>query len=214
MAKKKLHINSDTRNNLISYKSNLPRAYAVPKIHKPNIPYRLIVSSIYEPTYNLSKWLPSLLNCCKNKYKYNIKNSFEFSKFIQSNRIIPKNFEICSLDVVLLFKNVSIELVINIIISYWTEIKNSIPLPQNEFITGLKSCLNNTYFSFNNKIYKQIFAASMGSPLSPIIADILMDRLIFISLKNIKFEVYFIKKYVDDLLLFTKGFYWYTCENI
>jgi len=28
-----------------------------------------------------------------------------------------------------------------------------------------------TFFSFNNKIYKQAFGAPMGSPLLPIIAD-------------------------------------------
>jgi len=32
--------------------------------------------------------------------------------------------------------------------------------------------LNFTFFSFNNKIYKQIFGDPMSSPLSPIIADI------------------------------------------
>ncbi|KYN21181.1 hypothetical protein ALC57_06452 [Trachymyrmex cornetzi] len=37
--------------------------------------------------------------------------------------------------------------------------------------------LNSTFFTFNNKIYKQIFGTPMGSPLSPIVANMVMQDL-------------------------------------
>ena len=37
--------------------------------------------------------------------------------------------------------------------------------------------LDSTYFTFDNIIYKQNFGAPMGSPLSPIIADVVMQDL-------------------------------------
>jgi len=37
--------------------------------------------------------------------------------------------------------------------------------------------LNSTYFTFDNTTYRQIFGTPMGSPLSPILADIVMQDL-------------------------------------
>ena len=37
-------------------------------------------------------------------------------------------------------------------------------------------CLHNTYFSFQNKFYKQVEGAAMGSPISPIVANLYMEN--------------------------------------
>jgi len=50
--------------------------------------------------------------------------------------------------------------------------KTSIRL--EEFLASIHLILNSTFFSFNNKIYKQVFDAPIGSPLSPIIANMVM----------------------------------------
>ena len=39
---------------------------------------------------------------------------------------------------------------------------------KDEFIIGIKLVFNSTYFSFNERTYKQIFGTPIGSPLSPI----------------------------------------------
>jgi len=39
-------------------------------------------------------------------------------------------------------------------------------------MAAINFVLSSTYFTFNNKIYKQIFDNPMGSPLSPIMADL------------------------------------------
>ena len=36
-------------------------------------------------------------------------------------------------------------------------------------------CMHNTYFSFQNKFYEQIEGAAMGSPVSPIVANLFME---------------------------------------
>ena len=36
-------------------------------------------------------------------------------------------------------------------------------------------CLHNTYFSFQNKFYEQVEGAAMGSPISPIVANLYME---------------------------------------
>ena len=48
-------------------------------------------------------------------------------------------------------------------------------------IDEIKNCnrflYDNTYFTFNNNVYKQIYDTPMGSPISPLFADIVMDDL-------------------------------------
>jgi len=54
-----------------------------------------------------------------------------------------------------------------------------IKIPKSEFLNAIKIILDSTFFKFNNKIYKQNFGTSilLGYPLSPIIADIVMQDL-------------------------------------
>lgn len=59
--------------------------------------------------------------------------------------------------------------------------------------------LNFTYFTFNNKTYKQIFGTLMGSPLSPILADIVMQENE--AIKRLSCDLQFYFRYVDDILL-------------
>ena len=48
-------------------------------------------------------------------------------------------------------------------------------LSVQNIIELLGFCLHNTYFSFQNKFYEQIEGAAMGSPVSPIVANLFME---------------------------------------
>ena len=41
----------------------------------------------------------------------------------------------------------------------------------------LEFCLKNTYFSFQGQFYEQVEGAAMGSPVSPIVANLYMEYL-------------------------------------
>ena len=55
-------IRFDLNKLLRSCDSVLPRIYGLPKIHKPNVPLRLIVSFVGSVTHNLSKFLKNVLS--------------------------------------------------------------------------------------------------------------------------------------------------------
>lgn len=65
-------------------------------------------------------------------------------------------------------------------------------------------CMSNAYFIFNGRVYLQIFGTPMGSSLSPISVELVMDLILYQIRKRVKliFDIDLeIKKYVDDLFL-------------
>jgi len=67
----------------------------------------------------------------------------------------------------------------------------------DEFILALQLILSSTLFTFNGKIYKQTFGTLMGSPLSLVIADVVLQDLEEKAFKKINLNVPFFR-YVDD----------------
>ena len=59
--------------------------------------------------------------------------------------------------------------------------------------------LNSTIFSFNDKFYKQ--TVPMGSPLSSIVSDIVMQDLEIKALQRLSISPFFYVRYVDDIAL-------------
>jgi len=104
-----------------------------------------------------------------------------------------------SLDAVSLFTNIPIDLAIESVSRRWIHISSCCQIPKNEFITALHLILDSTYFTFNDKLYKQKFGTPMGSPLSPVIADLVLLDLEIVALERFGFEVPFYFRYVDDI---------------
>jgi len=68
-------------------------------------------------------------------------------------------------------------------------------------ISAIDMVLSSTSFVFNGRHYKQIYDSPMGSPLSPILADIVIEDLETLSLQKLDFVVYTYYRYVDDMFM-------------
>ncbi|XP_072748549.1 uncharacterized protein [Anoplolepis gracilipes] len=160
----------------------------------------LIVSSINSPLYNLASWLHKIMYDSFPKPNSHIANSFDLVNKL-SNLHIDNDYELFSLDVISLFTNIPINLAVESISKRWQYITNNCNIPESEFLTAINLVLNSTYFVFNNKFYQQTFGTPMGSPLSPIIADIVLQDIEekALTLLNFTPPIYF--RYVDDILI-------------
>ena len=65
---------------MLSNDGIFPRAYALPKIHKQDCPFRIIVSSINSPLYSLAVFLHNIIIKTIPKADSHIENSFKLVK--------------------------------------------------------------------------------------------------------------------------------------
>ncbi|XP_076301439.1 uncharacterized protein LOC143219320 [Lasioglossum baleicum] len=115
--------------------------------------------------------------------------------------VIPEDcMQLVSLDVTALFTNVPIDLAIKVLDSRWEEIKEHTSIGRNDFLQAVKFVLEANVFMFNGIYYKQVFGTAMGSPISPVIANLVMEELEQVSISKLPFELPFYKRYVDDII--------------
>ena len=187
------------RKDLITINTNLARMYGLPKVHKENWPLRPVVSYINTPSYFMAKFFNNILKSFPKPPSI-IKISFEFISKIK-NQNIPNHYTMMSLDVISLFTNIPLDLVLISIEKRWHYISKSTKLSLERFNLAIKILLEQTFFMFNHQFYRQTFGTPMGSPISPILADFVMQDLETDILKRIEFVIPVYFRYADDIFL-------------
>ena len=201
---KKGYIYCKESRTLKSYNSVCPKMYGMLKLHKENMPMRPIVSNINAPTFKVAKFLSEIINKILGCNLYHVRDSWSFCNFIRGVKV-PAGYIMVSFDVISLFTNTPVDLVIKAIENRWDEIESLSPLPKTEFVSTMKLILNTTYFSFNNTIYKQNFGTAMGSSLSVVAANLVMEMLENEVVPQCGNVIHVYKRYVDDCFLVVRA---------
>ena len=196
--KKAGRISDSTYKMLYSSDGLCPRFYGLPKIHKPGIPLRPIVSFVNSPTYAISGYLARILSPVVGNTDYTVKNSCEFADFIR-DKTLNACEELVSFDVVSFFTKIPVDLAVKVAgkisaqphttlcIQFLTRENNgknnTFPLGKQICFTIvwgcaetlpihlLSFCLKTTLFAYNGTYYQHVFGTAMGSPVSAVIAN-------------------------------------------
>ena len=156
-----------------------PKFYGLPKIHKPDTPLRPIVSSCGSVTYGVAKELAKILKPLVGKSPHHINSTQDFVE--QAKHFTLEAGEcLSSYDVSALFTSVPIDPALNVIKDLLVKdntLKERTVMEVEDIILLLEFCLKNTYFSFQGQFYEQVEGAAMGSPVSPIVANLYMEYL-------------------------------------
>jgi hypothetical protein len=69
-----------------------------------------------------------------------------------------------------------------------------------DIIDLLSFCLKTTYFVFEGCYYQQVFGTAMGSPISAVIANLVMEDVKQRALASVPVSLLFWKRFVDDVI--------------
>ena len=164
-----------------------PRLYGLPKIYKPDVPLRPIISTIGSPTYNLAKHLTDLLRPYIGQTETYERNSSHLLEKIGRLVLQPEDL----MDAISLFTMIPVQEVLDHIADYFLA-----------DVTALfRQVLTMTYFQYNGDIYEIITGVVMGSPLRPVVVNCYMEKFEWwtISSTPLKLRCWF--RYVDDMFV-------------
>ena len=167
----------DLERNFRSFMPSLPMMYGLPKIHKENVPMRPIISTVNSVNYKLASWLSKHLTPFLNKISgCHLINTIDFTDKIRNVNIDKKKF--VSFDVDSLYTNVPVSECLQLLEQRLPTLNvdlSNLPLPFDIFMKLVRICVSDCNFSYNDRFYKQIRGLPMGSPISPIIANLFME---------------------------------------
>ena len=129
-------------------------------------------------TYGVAKELAKILKPLVGKSPHHITSTQDFVEQAKQIKLEPGEC-LSSYDVSALFTSVPIDPALNIIKDLFdkdTTLKERNVMEVSDIIL-LEFRLKNTYFSFQDQFYEQVEGAAMGSPVSPIVANLYMEYL-------------------------------------
>ena len=203
--KTKTGLDSNTYKSMYPTGCVPPKFYGLPKIHKPDTPLRPIVSSSGSVTYGVAKELAKILKPLVGKSPHHITSTQDIVEQARHMKLEPGEC-LSSYDVSALFTSVPIDPALNIIkdlLDKDTTLKERTVMEVGDIILLLEFCLKNTYFSFQGQFYEQVEEAAMGSPVSPIAANLYMEYLEQKALSTAP-TPQFRGRYVDDTFVIHK----------
>lgn len=179
---------------------SVPKFYGLPKIHKNGIPLRPIVDFRTSPAYKLSFFLNKILKLLTKNHPTSLLNTYDFVKHVK-NLIIPPDYKMTSIHVTSLFTKVPLTVTLQYINEQLQEMpqewKTITSLRASDVIDLIILCTKCNFFIWNDHIFKQTDGSPMGSPISPVLAEIFLQKLETYKLPNP--NIFFYRRFVDDI---------------
>ena len=182
-----------------------PKFYGLPKFHKPPCPLRRITL----PRLNhvrQARWVADIMVPMVGKTPHHLQNSADLVNKLSQIRV-DEDESLISFDVSALFTSVTVEESLTLIhetLAADPSVADRTALSPQQVTDLLRMCLTTTYFKYDGNFYAQIECAAMGSPVSPIVANLFMEDYEGTALEAYQDPPTYWGRYVDDALAMIK----------
>ena len=184
------------------------RFYGLPKIHKPKLGWRPIVSNNEHPTENLSKWIHSVLEPTARKNYTHIDNSYELCNILAALNKEPTQktqWIVLTADIENLYSNIPHrEGTESCIQAIYEDNENKLKLKNRQAMQALiYNTLSNNVFEFNTKYYTQTKGTAMGTSMAPAYANLYLNQKEqeWLKITKLKHNIVLFKRYLDDIVI-------------
>ncbi|PFX16903.1 hypothetical protein AWC38_SpisGene18798 [Stylophora pistillata] len=143
------------------------------------------------------KYLTTILQPLTDKSRHKLQSNEDFINATKTVQI-PDDYKLVSFDVKSLFTSIPLQLALQCTETAIRQFTDPLPLPTDDIMDLLNICLTSTYFQYNGKHYKQLHATAMGSPVSVVIAEIVMQNIEERALSTCRQTIPLWLRYVDD----------------
>ena len=134
-----------------------PQLYFLPKIHKPDIPGRPIISGYGDPTVKLSQYADHLLKPLLKHIPSYVQDTTHFlCRIFTFNKNLTNDFILVTIDVKSLYTNIPNDEGIQACIDMIKKHNKTTTELEQSIIEVLTHILKNNSFSFNNEHYLHI----------------------------------------------------------
>lgn len=175
----------------------LAKFYGLFKIHKQGVPLRPITSTIGSPGYLLAKMFTQMLELVFPRTPYHIVDSYNFVTFLDDITIKDEDV-LVSFDVVSMYTSIPFELVKEIIMEKAGKFYEYFGIGKILLLKLIEHLLIDCMvFTALDKTYKQTDGLPMGSCASPVLARMVMDRVVEYLMLKVP-TITFIRVFVDD----------------
>ena len=164
---------------------------------------RPIVTTRESVTYAVAKVIAGILKPLVGRSQHHVHNEKHFAEQIKDITLEPREY-ITSYYVTALFAQVQVGTTFQVVQNKWEQDQDLNPrtkLTAQHTTELLGFSLHNTYLIFKGKFYKQMGCVAIGSPVSPIIANIYMENLNKRLLEKAENSTMLWRRYVHDAFI-------------
>ena len=144
----------------------------------------------------MSKYLTTIVQPLTDKSRRELHSTGDFINVTKTVQI-PNDYKPVSFNVKSLFTSIPLQLALQCTETAILQSTDPLPLPTEDIMDLLNLCLTSTYFQYNGKHYKQLYGTAMGSSVSVVVAEIVMQNIEESALSTFRETIPLWLRYVD-----------------
>jgi hypothetical protein len=195
-------IDKNKHKYLLNIKPKAPQMNARIKTHKETQLIRPVINSTQAPTYKIAKFLNKIIkNHINLPTTFVAKNAQEVATDLDTIQIHNNN-KLLTLDIKDLYVNMPTQDILHTT-KFWLDKQNNDQTITQQILSILTVIMKQNYFKHNNQFYQPDTGIAMGSPISSLLAEILLQYFEETHMKHHleHKDIIYYKRYVDDICI-------------